>query len=45
MATIYQPLLGRTWFADGKENFHVDKQTVKFIMRNFFNIYSGIQKR
>ncbi len=44
MATIYQPLMGRTWFADGKENFHVDKQTVKFIMRNFFNIYSGIQK-
>ena len=40
MATIYQPIMGRTWLADGKENFHVNKQTVRFIMRNFFNMYA-----
>ncbi len=40
MATIYQPLMDRTWFSEGKENFHVNKQTIKFIMRNFFNIYA-----
>jgi len=40
MATIYQPLSGRTYFADGRENFHVNKATVKFIMRHFFEFYS-----
>jgi hypothetical protein len=32
--------MDRTWFSEGKENFHVNKQTIKFIMRNFFNIYA-----
>jgi hypothetical protein len=41
MATIYQPITGKTWFTDGKENFHVSKETVKFIMRQFFRIYAG----
>ena len=40
MATIYQPLSGRTYFVDGRENFHVNKGTVKFIMRHFFKFYS-----
>ena len=41
MATIYSMLMGRTYFAEGKENFHVNKETVKFIMQQFFRIYSG----
>ncbi len=40
MATIYQPLSGLTQFADGRENYHVNKPTVKFIMRHFFKFYS-----
>ena len=40
MATIYQPLAGLTHFADGRENYHVNKPTVKFIMRHFFEFYS-----
>jgi hypothetical protein len=40
MATIYQPLAGLTYFADGRENYHVNKPTVKFIMRHFFEFYS-----
>jgi hypothetical protein len=41
MATIYQPLSGRTYFAEGRENFHVNKAAVKFIMRHFFKYYSA----
>jgi hypothetical protein len=40
MATMYQPLAGRTWFEEGRENFHVNKQTVKFIMNHFFKWYA-----
>jgi hypothetical protein len=40
MATIYQPLAGRTYFAAGRENFHVNKPTVKFIMNHFFRWYA-----
>ena len=40
MATIYQPLSGQSFFADGRENYHVNKPTVKFIMRHFFEFYS-----
>jgi hypothetical protein len=40
MATIYQPLTGQTYFTDGRENYHVNKKTVKFIMRHFFKFYS-----
>ena len=39
MATIYQPILGKTWLTDGKENFHINKKTVRFIMKHFFEIY------
>ena len=40
MATIYQPLAGQTYFAEGRENYHVNKPVVKFIMRHFFKFYS-----
>jgi hypothetical protein len=40
MATVYQPLAGRTFFAEGRENFHVNKATVKFIMNHFFRWYA-----
>ena len=39
MATIYQPLSGLTYFTGGRENYHVNKGTVKFIMRHFFKFY------
>ena len=41
MATIYQPLSGQTYFAEGRENYHVNKPTVKFIMRHFFEYYTS----
>lgn len=40
MATIYSMLMGRSYFADGKENFHVNKDTVRFIMNHFFDYYA-----
>jgi hypothetical protein len=40
MAWIYQPLWGRTYFSDGKENFHVNRDTVDFIMEHFFRHYT-----
>ncbi len=40
MATIYSMMMGRSYFADGKENFHVNKETVRFIMSHFFKFYS-----
>ena len=41
MATIYSMLMGRSYFAEGKENFHVNKDTVRFIMNHFFKFYSS----
>ena len=43
MATIYQPLIGLTYFSDGRENYHVNKSTVKFIMRHFFKFYGNMK--
>lgn len=40
MATIYQAILRRGFFAAGRENFHVNKRTVKFIMNHFFRWYA-----
>lgn len=41
MATIYQPLMGKSYFKeDTKENFHVNKKTVRFIMSHFFNHFA-----
>ena len=41
MATIYQPLSGQTYFSDGRDNFHINKPTVKFIMQHFFKFFSS----
>lgn len=40
MATIYSMLMNRSYFAKGKENFHVNRDTVDFIMDHFFKFYS-----
>ncbi|MBW2485865.1 MAG: GSCFA domain-containing protein [Deltaproteobacteria bacterium] len=40
MATIYQPLSGQTYFSEGRENFHINKPTVKFIMQHFFRFFA-----
>ena len=40
MAWIYQPLLDRSYFAEGRENFHVNKPTVRFIMDHFFKFFA-----
>lgn len=40
MATIYSMIMGKTYFAKGKENFHVNQDTVNFIMDQFFRFYS-----
>lgn len=40
MAWLYQPLMGTTFFSDGRENFHVNKATVKRIMRRFFDYFA-----
>ena len=42
-ATIYRPLMGQSWFTEGKENFHVNKETVRFIMDQFFQYYADIK--
>jgi hypothetical protein len=39
MATIYSMIMGRSYFAQGKENFHVNQETVAFIMDHFFKFY------
>jgi hypothetical protein len=43
MATIYQPLSGLTYFSEGRQNFHVNKPTVKCIMQHFFKFFSAQQ--
>ena len=40
MATIYRPMINAYIFSDGKENFHVNRDTVDFIMSQFFRLYS-----
>jgi len=39
MATIYRSLLGQTIFTKGRENFHVNEDTVNLIMEGFFRFY------
>ena len=40
MATIYRPMVEEPIFSKGKENFHVNEETINFIMSQFFRIYS-----
>jgi hypothetical protein len=39
MATIHRPMRGLSIFAKGRENFHVNQDTVEFIMKEFFATY------
>lgn len=41
MATIFRPMSGASLFTEGRENFHVDRATVDFIMEQFFDHYAG----
>jgi hypothetical protein len=39
MATIYRPLMGQSIFTEGRENFHVNQETVNLIMDGFVRYY------
>ena len=39
MASIYRPILNAPVFAQGRENFHVNQETVDFVMKQFFDNY------
>ena len=39
IASIYRPLLGQPVFTEGRENFHVNQETIDFIMETFFRYY------
>lgn len=45
MATIFRPLMGWSIFTEGRENFHVNQETVDFIMRHFFEFYADAQSK
>lgn len=40
MATIFTMMMGKTCFEAGKENFHVNKDTIAVIMNHFFEYFS-----
>lgn len=40
IATVYRPLIGGSIFAEGRENFHVNQETIELIMRMFFSQYA-----
>ena len=40
MATIYRPMVGQSIFSEGRENFHVNQDTIDFIMKGFFQFYA-----
>jgi hypothetical protein len=39
MATIYRPIMEKSIFTEGREPFHVNQETVEFIMGQFFDFY------
>ncbi len=41
IATIYRPMMDKSVFADGRENFHVNRDTVEHIMKTFFECYGA----
>ncbi len=41
MATIFRPMQNKSIFAEGRENFHVNSETVDFIMNGFFHLFSS----
>ncbi|MEI6134505.1 MAG: GSCFA domain-containing protein [Desulfomonile sp.] len=40
MASIFRPMMGHNIYVEGRENFHVNRDTVRFIMKHFFEAYS-----
>jgi hypothetical protein len=40
MATVFRPMVGQSVFAEGRENFHVNRETVEFIMKEFFAAFT-----
>jgi hypothetical protein len=40
MAVTYRMVLGKSMFTEDREPFHVNKETIEFIMENFFRFYS-----
>lgn len=40
MATIFTMMMGKTCFETGKENFHINKETIGMIMKHFFEYFS-----
>jgi hypothetical protein len=40
MASIFRPMMGQSIYEEGRENFHVNRDTVRFIMKHFFEAYS-----
>ncbi|MFH1152726.1 MAG: GSCFA domain-containing protein [Pseudomonadota bacterium] len=40
IATTFTMMRGQSCFLEERENFHINKPTVKFIMKQFFNRYS-----
>jgi hypothetical protein len=40
MAVTYRTILGKSLFTEGREPFHVNRDTIHFIMDNFFRIFS-----
>ena len=39
MAVTYRMILGKSMFTQDREPFHVNKETIDFIMENFFRLY------
>ena len=40
IATSFTMMMNKTCFEKGKENFHINKETVELIMKHFFKVYS-----
>lgn len=40
IATNFTMMMNKTCFEKGKENFHINKETVELIMKHFFEVYS-----
>jgi len=41
MAMLHRPMQGLRFFAEGRENFHVDSDTCDVIVREFIRWYHG----
>ncbi len=41
LATIFTMMRNKSCFETHQENFHINKETIKFIMKHFFSMYSS----